>query len=226
MPQVRAAVIANPTNPSGVVWPRALLESLLEIASDLNVLLIVDETYKDYIWEGEFVSPLHLTDAWDSLVVLRGFSKTLAIAGWRAGYTISSPERITQMTHQIHDALYVGAPKLPQLVLARALREHRAELDRFIKENVALYRESRTQIAEVFRSIGMEPVLPDGAFYMLVKHHRADDMAAMKELLDLGVAVAPGVPFFADQSRSSGYIRIHFAVSPETAAEARRRLLR
>ncbi|TSC72191.1 MAG: aminotransferase, class I/II superfamily protein [Parcubacteria group bacterium Gr01-1014_38] len=221
---VRAAIICNPANPSGAVWPRALLESAIDIARGKDVLLIVDETYKDYVWEGSFISPLTLTDDWRGLVVLRSFSKTLAIAGWRAGYTISAPERIAAMTHQIHDALYVGAPSLPQLVLTRALRTHRAELDRFVTENVARYRESRTQLADVFHSVGMEPVLPQGTFYMLVKHNRESDIAATTELLDAGVAVAPGQAFFQDPTKPSGTIRIHFAVSPETVEEVRKRL--
>lgn len=224
LPRVRAILMTNPSNPSGVVWPRSPLQILADLAAEHDVLLISDETYKDYLWEGEFVSPLSLMNDWQSLVILRGFSKTLAIAGWRIGYTISAPERIRTMTDQIHDALYVGAPSLPQHVLARALREHRNELEDFVQQNVTLYRENRTQLADVFRSIGMEPVLPHGAFYMLVKHNRADDVTAMKELLAQGVAVAPGVPFFADQSKPSGYIRVHFAVSRETVRQVREKL--
>lgn len=221
---VRAAILCNPANPSGFLWPRALIESAIESAHRADVLLIVDETYKDYVWEGEFVSPLTLTTDWERLVILRGFSKTLAIAGWRVGYTISSPEFIQLMTNQIHDALYVGAPSVPQYVLAHALRDYGEELEKFLQENITLYRENRTQLAEIFRSIGMEPVLPRGAFYMLVEHNRSDDLAATKELLARGVAVAPGVPFFADQTKPTGYIRVHFAVSRETIAQVRAKL--
>ncbi|MDP3685807.1 MAG: pyridoxal phosphate-dependent aminotransferase, partial [bacterium] len=223
--RVRAILMTNPSNPSGVVWPRSLLRRLADLAAEQNVLLVSDETYKDYIWEGEFVSPLSLANDWSSLVALRGFSKTLAIAGWRTGYTVSTTERIRTMTDQIHDALYVGAPSLPQYVLARALRDHREELKDFLRQNVALYRENRTQIADIFLSLGMEPVLPQGAFYMLVKHNRADDVTAMKELLAHGVAVAPGIPFFADQTKPSGYIRVHFAVSRDTVQRVREKLL-
>lgn len=71
----------------------------------------------------------------------------------------------------------------------------------------------------------MEPALPRGAFYMLVEHKRADDVTAMKELLARGVAMAPGIPFFADQSKSSGYIRVHFTVSRDTVQRVREKLL-
>lgn len=222
--RVRAAIICNPANPSGTLWPQSALEQLIAWAAQSDALLIVDETYKDYIWEGTFVSPLTLTDDWRALVALRSFSKTLAAAGWRAGYTVTSPDRIQQMTHQIHDALYVGAPTLPQLVLARALREHKEQLDAFVARNVALYRESRTEMADVFQEIGMEPILPQSAFYMLIRHNRSDDVDVTKELLARGVAVAPGGPFFRPQEKPTGYIRIHFAVSPETVVEVRRRL--
>lgn len=56
---------------------------------------------------------------------------------------------------------------------------------------------------------------------MLVKHRQLSDVAAMKDLLARGVAVAPGTPFFADQAKPSGYLRIHFAISPETVAKVR-----
>jgi aminotransferase len=223
LPRARAVLIGNPSNPSGYVWTEEELRKLFELAEQHNLLLIFDEIYRDYVWGGTYPSPLHLAPDLDRLVVLRGFSKTLAISGWRVGYTVSTPDRIEAMTG-VHDALYVGAPSLPQWVLARALREHREELDRFVANAKETYRENRTKIAEIFTSIGMEPHLPQGTFYMLVRHHRADDMAAMRELLDAGVAVAPGAPFFADQSRSSGYIRTHFAVSAETVEEVRKRL--
>lgn len=224
VPTARAVIVCNPSNPSGIVWGNAQLERLVRAAREHSVLVIVDETYKDYLWEGSFSSPLSSDTDWRSLVVLRGFSKTLAIAGWRIGYAISSPELIQKMTHQIHDALYVGAPSLPQHVLARALRDHREDLRAFLERNITLYRETRQQLADVFRSIGMEPSLPHGAFYMLVKHNRESDIAATKELLTAGVAVAPGQAFFRDPATSSGYIRTHFAVPPETVAEVRRRL--
>lgn len=225
LPKVRAAIICNPSNPSGFVWSRELLEALITNAQEREILLIVDETYKDYIWEGEFASPMKLTSDWRSLVVLRGFSKTLAIAGWRVGYTVSAPERIQRMTHQIHDALYVGAPSLPQHVLARALREHRDELQTFVQRNVSLYRESRRKLADVFRGIEMEPVLPDGAFYMLIKHNQPSDVETTRKLLAAGVAVAPGQAFFRDPSMPSGTIRVHFAVSPETVKKVRERFV-
>ncbi len=224
LPTARAVILCNPSNPSGAVWEQTQLEQLLRAAHEHGTLVIADETYKDYIWEGLFTSPLSLGTDWQSFVVLRGFSKTLAIAGWRIGYAISSPERIQAMTHQIHDALYVGAPSLPQHVLARALRDHHEELRTFVQRNVALYRETRLRLADVFRSIGMEPLLPHGAFYMLVKHNRQSDIAATKELLAAGVAVAPGQAFFHNPTAPSGHIRIHFAVAPETVEEVRKRL--
>lgn len=224
LPTVRAALLCNPSNPSGVVWDRERLKTLLAQTSARGTLLIVDETYKDYIWEREFASPLTFTENWENLVVLRGFSKAYAIAGWRVGYAVGAPERIARMTNQIHDALYVGAPSLPQHVLARALRERRPELATFVQRNVGLYRQARQEIADVFRSIGMEPVLPRGAFYMLVRHHGESDVAIMKDLLAKGVAVAPGQAFFRDPAISSGTIRVHFAVPPETIVEIRRRL--
>ncbi len=222
-PQARALLIANPANPTGYVWSTEDIQTLIRLAEEQKLLLLIDEIYKEYIWEGTPPRVLNLAPSLERVVLLRGFSKTFAISGWRVGYAVSTPERIAAMA-AVHDALYVGSPSLPQWVMARALRDHRDTLEAFLAEIRTLYRQQRDAVAELFRAIGMTPHPPSGAFYMLVEHHRADDMAAMRELLDVGVAVAPGIPFFAPRTTSTGYIRIHFAIGTDTLARVRERI--
>ena len=118
------------------------------------------------------------------------------------------------MTH-IHDALYVGAPAAGQLVMARLLREYRVEIDDFIADLVALYRQNRETVVAALKGFGMEPVLREGAYYMMVRHNRSSDRAAMEELLERGIATAPGVPFYRPGTTDTGYLRVHFALSEE-----------
>jgi len=214
LPGVAVFVLSNPANPTGLVLSRDELLEIHSLCKQHDVLLIVDEVYKDFVWEGEFASLLSLVDDLDNLVVLRSFSKNLALAGWRAGYAITSPERRAAMTH-IHDALYVGAPTAPQFVLADMLQNHKQEMDEFLEAIVALYRENRLAIIKAFQAYNMDPHPKQGAFYMMVKHNRSSDMVAMEELLDKGIATAPGGPFYKPGRQDTGYLRIHFALSPQ-----------
>ena len=213
IPQVRALVLVNPANPSGTVLAAEDLTQVYAACREHDVLLIVDEVYRDFVWEGEHASLLELTDDYSHLVVVRSWSKNLALAGWRIGYAVSSSERVRAMTQPPHEALYVGAPGPVQDVVAELLDRHRPIVDEFIRGLLTLYRQNRQTVIEAFRAYGMDPVPKEGAYYMLIRHNRERDIAAMQELLDKGIAVAPGVPFFRPGTKDTGYIRVHFALS-------------
>lgn len=213
--EARAFILVNPANPSGTLVPVGDLQTLYAACQKHDALLIVDEVYKDFIWGGKHASLLDLTDDFSHLVVLRSFSKNLALAGWRIGFAVSAPERVRMMTQPAHEALYVGAPGPAQHVLAELLREQPDVLSQFVRELLELYRENRQAVIAAFRAYGMEPQPKEGAYYMLIKHGRNSDLAAMQELLDRGIAVAPGAPFFRPGMSDTGYLRIHFALSGE-----------
>lgn len=213
VPQVRAMLLVNPANPSGTLISADELLAVYAACREHDVLLVVDEVYKDFIWESRHASLLNLTDEFSHLVVLRSWSKSLALSGWRIGYAVSTAERVRAMTQPPHEALYVGAPGPAQHVLTTLLRDQPAVLERFVQGLTALYGENRRAVIDAFHAFGMEPQPQEGAYYMLIKHFRESDMAALQELLDRGVAVAPGAPFFRPGMKDSGFIRIHFALS-------------
>jgi len=225
LPRVKVVLVANPANPTGLVLRPEEVTRLYELCRQHDVLLIVDEVYRDFVWEGQFVSLLSLAKSLENVVVLRSFSKNLGLAGWRVGFAITAPQRLAAMT-RAHDALYVGAPAMPQVVLATLLSEFRSEVEEFVRSMIALYRTNRQIVQAVFQEIGMLPHPQSGAYYMLVAHQRESDTAAMEELLSKGVAVAPGVPFWRPGTRQTGYIRLHFALAPENIEELRTRLSR
>lgn len=212
MPHVKACIIANPANPTGLVLTSDELERLYQLCKQYNVLLIVDEVYREFVWEGQYTSLLSTADSLEHLVILRSFSKNLGLAGWRAGYAITTPERRVQMTH-LHDALYVGAPAPVQIVLTELLAQHANVVQSFIQELIESYRQNRANIIDAFTAFGMQPLPKQGAYYMLIQHNRSSDLTATQELLDKGIAVAPGIPFYRPNTLDTGFLRIHFALS-------------
>jgi aspartate/methionine/tyrosine aminotransferase len=225
LPKVAVALVANPANPTGLVLTPEDLIRLHGLCAQHGVFLIVDEVYRDFIWEGECVSMLSLARSLDDVAVLRSFSKNLGLAGWRVGFAVTGPQRRAAMTH-VHDALYVGAPALPQVVLATLLSEFRSEVEAFVRSLIATYRVNRGMVRDIFQQIGMVPHPKSGAYYMLVAHGQESDKAAMRELLSRGVAVVPGVPFWRPGTKETGYLRLHFALDPSTIQELRKRLVR
>lgn len=75
---------------------------------------------------------------------------------------------------------------------------------------------NKSAFARAFTTVGMEALPVPAAYYMLLKHNRASDMAAVDELLERGVAAVPLSLLMNDTNRDTGHVRVHFAVRPET----------
>ena len=215
-------LFASPGNPSGYIWSESDIKKLLEIGRKYRLLILADEIYIDFIWSGKHHSLIKEALVDDNIVVLSGFSKNLAVAGWRAGYAIGTPHRIKTMIAQ-HDKFCPGGITIAQHAIGQGWQTHTKELRNFIISQRDTYETSRHDLATIFSALNMEPSFPNGAIYMLIKHNRADDIAAINEILEQGVATTPGRVFFGDKTKSD-YIRIHFAVPAETVSEVRRRL--
>jgi len=218
MSKVDALIITSPSNPTGQVVPADILVEFSQEAAKNKCLLILDEVYREFNWsektpDDSIYAQLDLSYT----VIARSFSKTLAIPGWRVGFAITSPERIERMA-TVHDSIYIGGSTIAQYALAEALKNHGDEIDQYVRDLRKLLEQNRDKLAKAFQDYGMEPVLPiEGAYYMLIKHNRASDVAAMEELMEKKVVVTPANILYSDPSKDTGYIRIHFGVSADTA---------
>ena len=90
-PQTRMLLLCSPSNPTGVVYTRAELEALADIAIEANLAVVSDEIYDQLVFDGrESVSfPTLRPGLADRCVVVAGVSKTYSMTGWRIGWTIS-----------------------------------------------------------------------------------------------------------------------------------------
>jgi len=84
------AYIDNPNNPTGQVIPIETIMTIAQRAQELNICLVVDEAYGDFMDSRN--SAVNLLDRFNNVMVLRSFSKGFGMAGLRVGYTISSKE--------------------------------------------------------------------------------------------------------------------------------------
>jgi histidinol-phosphate/aromatic aminotransferase/cobyric acid decarboxylase-like protein len=89
-PAADALWICNPHNPTGQLWSRASLESLLERYR----LVICDEAFLSLVPDGEQQSLIPLVYEHPNLVVIRSLTKLYGIAGLRLGYAVAQPERL------------------------------------------------------------------------------------------------------------------------------------
>ncbi len=89
-PRTRAIVIINPNNPTGAVYPRAVLEQIARIAEQRQLILLCDEIYDQITYDGAEAVPM-ATLVHDTLcVTMSGLSKVYRACGYRVGWAVLS----------------------------------------------------------------------------------------------------------------------------------------
>ena len=204
-PRTRALVVINPNNPTGAVYPRAVLEQLARLAERSGLVLFSDEIYDQMVYEGaQFVPMATLVE--DTLcATLSGLSKVYRACGYRVGWAVFSGR-----TRQAAD--YLGAIDLlsslrlcsnvlSQWAVQTALGGHQSIRD-LVSPGGRLF-ESRAAIA---RAVAASRYLrlketPQGAMYAFIGVDTQalpgfDDQRFALDLLEQKhVLVAPGVSF-------------------------------
>jgi histidinol-phosphate aminotransferase len=95
-PRTRLVFVCSPNNPTGTVVHREELVRLLDAVGP-DVLVALDEAYREYVRHPDAVDGLDLIDRYPNLVVLRTFSKAYRLAAVRVGYAIGTPEVATAL---------------------------------------------------------------------------------------------------------------------------------
>ena len=219
-PNTRAIVICTPANPSGKMWSESELECLARVARERDLLVITDEMYEYFRYDGrEHISPASLATLADRTVTLMGLSKTFSITGWRLGYVVA-PAPLAEKIRLANDLYYVCAPTPLQYGALAGF----AELDpAYFVDLRAEFQAKRDQICETLETVGMNPVVPQGAYYVLADISRfgianSKDFA-MKILETVKVATVPGRAFFHSPI-GDRYIRLCFGVTDERLNKA------
>ncbi|MBM3532065.1 MAG: pyridoxal phosphate-dependent aminotransferase [Alphaproteobacteria bacterium] len=210
-------IVASPANPTGTMLTAEDLKVLADHCARRDIRLVSDEIYHGITYREPATTALALTER---AVVINSFSKYFSMTGWRLGWMVL-PEELIRPVECLAQNLFISPPSLSQ-VAAVAVFGCRDELE----ANVRRYAANRAVLLESLPKAGLDRFAPpDGAFYLYVDiGHVTNDSAdfCKRVLAEIGVAITPGIDF--DPSRGSRTLRISFAGSTETMAEAARRL--
>jgi aspartate aminotransferase/aminotransferase len=213
-PRTKLLILNSPSNPTGVVMTADEVRTAVEVAKRHDLLIVSDEIYEPFLYEGSEVrgqdsGKKALASAYplyDRTIVLRGFSKSHAMTGWRLGYACGPEAIIAQMT-KLQQYTYVCAPSALQYAAVRAL-------DVEMSGAVAAYRRKR-DIAFEALSGRFEVVKPQGAFYIFPKAPGSGTASAFVERAIAGnVLIIPGNVF----SERDTHFRISYATTDEKLA--------
>jgi aspartate/methionine/tyrosine aminotransferase len=217
-PRTKVLLVNSPHNPTGVVYPRALLERLAELAQRHNLWVISDECYDEIILEGSTDTMSSVLDDGRVITVMT-FSKTYSMTGWRLGYSIATPETTTSII-KVLESMSSNTTSITQVAGEAALDGPQD----CVAEMVSAYRRRRDLVVDLLKEAGLLINVPTGAFYIMADVSpaglRSRDFA-IKLLQERGVGVAPGTAF-GDQAAQA--VRISLASSDVALREGVGRL--
>jgi aspartate aminotransferase len=222
-PKTKLVVVNSPHNPTGAVVPPGEMEKLLALAVRHNLLLISDECYSHFLYDGRKPFSLGSSKERDHLLIVDSFSKTYAMTGWRVGFALGSTRLLANMLKlQSHSTS--NPTSIAQKAALAAIQGPQAPVQMMLAE----YRRRRDRVIEGLQSIpGIRCVPPHGAFYAypnvgyyLKKDGLGDTSVLAARLLEEAhVAVVPGTAFGTQE-----HIRISYATSLEHINEGIRRM--
>ena len=195
-PRTKAIVFNNPNNPTGMGYDMKTMEILARVAQEKDLLILADEIYTTYIYEGDFRPIRTLPGMAERTITLNSFSKNFLMTGWRVGVVIAEPEYLAVM-NRINGAMIYSAPSISQRAAIQAL----AVREEIRKKYVSAYRDRIFYSAERIEKIPyLTLVRPKGTFYLFpgVEKTGLDDKQFCKELLERAhILVSAGSPFGA-----------------------------
>lgn len=219
-PRTKALVVNTPGNPSGKIFTRSELEQIAQIACRHDLLVITDEIYEYFVFDGrEHVSMASLPNMSERTITIGGYSKTFSITGWRIGYSVAEATW-AKAIGAMSDVLYVCAPTPLQYGVAAGIRDLP---ESFYASLSTDYQQKRDRFCQALGKAGLPPCIPQGAYYVLADVSRLPGKTgrdrAMYLLDKTRVAGVPGEAFF-EGPEGSRFMRFCMAKTDEDLEQA------
>jgi aspartate aminotransferase/aminotransferase len=199
-PRTKAILFNSPANPTGRMYPREVVRDLALLARERGVLLLSDEVYRVFAYDGPLPSPAEFNE---DVLVFDGFSKAYGMTGWRLGFA-HGPRRIIEEMTKLQQFSFVCPPSIVQHAGVTAWGWDTSEV-------AAAYRRKRDKIYEGLRE-RYELVRPEGAFYAFPRAPHGSGTAFVEEAIRHELLLIPGRVF----SRRDTHFRLSYAADERT----------
>jgi aspartate/methionine/tyrosine aminotransferase len=215
--QFDALLICSPNNPDGKVFTRSELEFLKDLADKNKALLLIDEIYRNYIFDSKN-NELEFLYKLPNVIILNGFSKSHAMTGYRIGYLITSDKSLMASCNKLQQNIATCTSTVAQYS-ATSFVEGLGEVERYS----AYYKTNRDLVSEIIPEL--EQFKPQGAFYYFVNLNVfkiKDAVRFCKLLLEKEkIALVPGDAYGKD---FTSWVRISFSINKEDLEAAMKKM--
>ena len=201
--KTRLLILNSPANPTGRVWSEQELRDLANVAAQHDLLVLSDEIYDLFCYDAPFTS---MGSLYDNTLLLRGFSKSYAMTGWRMGWC-TGPRAVLDKMTMLQQYTFVCAPSMVQAAGIVAMQTD-------MSAEVASFRRRRDMVYDALsEAFGL--VRPGGAFYAFVPAPGGEATAFVEKAIANNVLIIPGGVF----SGRDTHFRISYATSEDKLAQ-------
>jgi aspartate aminotransferase len=216
--KTRLIIVNSPSNPTGSVFDRKVLEEIRDLAVDHNLFVISDEIYEKIIYDREHISIGSMPGMEDKTVTINGFSKVYAMTGWRLGYLTGPKETMKWVTRLLSHSVS-QATTFVQSAGVAAMQGPQDE----IASMVAEFKIRRDILVAGLKDLGIPCNIPGGAFYLFpdVSALGGGDAFTDRLLKEALIAATPGSAFGPG---GANYVRLSYAISQSRIIQALQRI--
>ena len=215
-PKTRAILFNNPHNPTGRLFDRDELDTIVAVAREYDLIVISDEVWEHVLMDGRSSTPVaRLLDMAERTIKVGSAGKIFSLTGWKVGWMVAAPQ-LTNVVARAHQFLtFSTAPNL-QAAAAFGLTEG----DSWLAPMRERFERARDRMAAGLAQAGYA-VLPSAATYFLCVDLLAsgididDELFATAAVEKAGVAVVP-LSAFVERDPPRHLVRLCFGKKDET----------
>jgi aspartate aminotransferase len=222
--RTRAILLCNPNNPTGTVYSREELSFLLHVCEEHNIFLILDETYREFVYdEIKPLSILHLAPNNPRVVVVDSLSKRFSLCGARIGCLLTCNEELLAKSLNIAQAR-LAAPTIDQFAAAYMLENIK---DNYLETARTEFQSRRDALYYALKKVPNVAVhKPKGAFYTVAQLPVSDAEDFASYLLakfshnQKTTFIAPAAGFYMQNTQGVQKARFAFVLKRSEIEEA------
>ena len=213
--KTKAIIISNPNNPTGTLYTSQELEDLKTICLNNNLYLLSDEAYREFCYDGEYISAMHLKGMEEHAVLLDTISKRYSATGARLGALVTKNKEIYKAAMKFAQAR-LSPPGLAQIMAEAGLDLPSSYFDTTKKE----YLSRRNLLVKRLNDMdGVFCPTPGGAFYAIAKLPIDDSDKFCQWLLESfsyngsTLMLAPATGFYSSAGLGKDQIRVAYVLN-------------
>ncbi len=213
--KTKAIIICSPNNPTGYLYSRREMEALKEICIKYNLYFFSDEAYREFCYDGEYVSAMHLDGLDEHVVLMDTISKRYSACGARLGAFVTKNKSV------YNAAMKFAQARLSPPGLAQIMGEAAVDLpDSYFAAPKAEYLARRNLLVKRLNAMpGVFCPMPGGAFYAIAKLPIDDSDKFCQWLLESfsynnkTVMLAPATGFYGTAGLGKNEVRLAYVLN-------------